>query len=126
MITIIKEFRFEAAHKLPKYKGPCANLHGHSYRLLVGVSGNINPETGMVLDFKILKEMIEPIVDLMDHSYLNGIDKDDFPCSNPTAERMVEWIVGNLLASDLENKLNVDLEFIRLYETATSYAEWRA
>jgi len=126
MITVVKEFKFEAAHHLPGYDGLCANLHGHSYRLLAGVSGEINPNTGMVLDFKTLKKVVQPIIDLLDHSYLNKVDKDNFPCEMPTAENMVIWIVETLLNSVLEDELNVDLELIRLYETDTSYAEWRA
>ena len=135
MITVVKEFSFEAAHYLPGYKGACANLHGHSYRLLVGVFGEINPETGMIIDFKTLKKMVQPIVDLLDLSYLNKVSTYGFPYFMPTAENMIEWIRDRLVNyyvfdehGPLESEFTRlrNLSFIRLYETANSYAEWRA
>jgi len=118
-ITVVKEFTFDAAHYLPGYDGACANLHGHTYRLQVGVKYSIDPQTGMVMDFGILKSVIQPIIDRLDHACLNDIGDNGFPCTLPTAENMVLWMAEQLL-----QVISV-LEFIRLYETPTSYAEWR-
>ncbi len=118
-IQIVKEIQFEAAHKLPKHKGKCYNLHGHTYKLQIGIKSKINPETGMVCDFSNLKKEInDKIISLLDHSYLNDITQHNFPCETPTAENMVLWI---------QSVLNNDkISFIRLYETPTSYAEWHS
>ena len=119
MISITKKFEFEAAHMLPNHKGKCKNLHGHRYELEVTVRGPINSE-GMVMDFSDLKEMVnELVIDRFDHSCLN--DKITFI---PTAENLVEYIRASL-ARQIE-RAGRKLEKIRLYETADSYAEWRA
>ena len=132
-ITVIKEFTFDAAHKLPSHPGKCKNLHGHTYRLQVGAKGPIDPETGMVVDFATVKEIVEStIVNALDHGYLNEMDRDedyfnDFPKWNPTAELMVAWMVlalTNFFNEQWEGI--VKLALVRLYETPTSYAEWRA
>lgn len=123
MITAVKEFVFDSAHFLPYHEGNCRNLHGHTYRLQVGVRGPVNPKTGMVVDFALIKWVVKhSIIDEMDHGYLNEIDFKNFPKENPTAENMVKWIRDVLLE---ELKVPAELCFIRLYETPTSYAEWR-
>lgn len=116
-VTVVKEFVFEAAHFLPGHPGLCKNLHGHSYKLQVGVCGPINDETGMVVDFKDLKILVEKtIIGKMDHAFLNEFEEDDFPCGQPTAERMLEWMLPQL-------SKYFPVKFLRLWETATSYAE---
>jgi 6-pyruvoyltetrahydropterin/6-carboxytetrahydropterin synthase len=138
-ITVVKEFSFAASHFLPNHPGKCQNLHGHTYKLQVGVRGKVDPETGMVVDFGDLKEMVEgKIIEKLDHRHLNavGCRKDDcdedlqsFPRELPTAEMMVEWIIdvlGEYLMTEWEDL--VKLCFVRLYEsplTPVAYAEWR-
>lgn len=121
MITLTKEYGFEACHNLPHYIGACHNLHGHSYVIQVTVTGNVitdksNSKCGMIIDFKDLKVIVkETVVDKYDHSYLN----DYF--ENPTAEIMVEKI-----AKDIMERLpvNVSLVSVKLWETKGSYAEY--
>lgn len=111
-MKIIKTFLFDAAHNLPGYKGKCKELHGHTYKLEVGVEGKINKKTGMVFDFAELSKIVkEEVVEVYDHKYLN-----DF-FSNPTAEIMVEVIFKSL------KKLIPGICLVRLWETPTSYAE---
>lgn len=123
MITVTKIFMFEASHNLPHYVGACHNLHGHSYKLEVTVCGAIetdttNPKCGMIIDFKDLKEIVKKVaVDKYDHSYLN-----DF-FENPTAEIMVQQIASDIIASLPRGK---HLVSCKLWETTTSYAEYRA
>ncbi len=70
-IEIFKEFRFEASHILPRHPGKCSRLHGHSWRLKISVLGYINPETGFVLDYAILKDLVKThILDVVDHQHL--------------------------------------------------------
>ena len=119
MITVTKHFSFEACHHLPHYVGACHKLHGHSYKLSVTVTGEIEQEgekAGMIIDFKDLKKIVKKeVVDVLDHSYLNDI----FP--NPTAENMV-YSIGEALRLKFDKKYK--LVSVKLWETADSYAEY--
>ena len=118
-ISVTKGFSFEASHYIPNYDGACSNLHGHSYKLQVTVSTDtVNSVTGMVLDFNILKSIVNNrVVDRYDHSHLN----DYF--NNPTAEYMAQQIFLDL---DKEfSEIGVTLDSIKLWETENSFAECR-
>ncbi len=120
-IEVVKEFTFDSAHCLPAHPGKCKNVHGHTYKLQVGFKGPINPETGMVIDFGNVKEIVKDlIIDKLDHAMLNEVNWSGFPKETPTAENMVEWIVGVLSGA-----IEVPVNSVRLYETPTSYAEWK-
>ena len=86
-IRVTKEFHFEAAHFLPGYDGLCANLHGHSYRLLVTLRGEIlkdatSPKNGMVIDFSVLKGIVERnILQVLDHSLIVRKHTYDLPAT---------------------------------------------
>jgi 6-pyruvoyl tetrahydropterin synthase/QueD family protein len=139
MIRITKEFKFEMAHALHGYDGLCKNIHGHSYKLLVTVKGEIknnpgNAKDGMVLDFDILKSIVKPeIIKKYDHSLvLNGnsshaeidlsaFEKVFFLPYQPTSENLVADF-----ALKIKSKLpeGIELYKVILSETATSFAEW--
>lgn len=117
-VSVTKSFGFEAAHFLPNYNGACSRLHGHSYKMQVTVSGSVDETTGMIVDFNVVKNIVkEKIVDKYDHRFLN-----DF-FSNPTAENMVVSFFKELTVAF--NKIGLDLESIKLWETASSFAECR-
>jgi len=81
------EFHFAAAHRLPRYEGPCFRMHGHNYRLVVVVEGDVDPATGMVADFGALKGAVqEHVLARCDHRTLNDL------LDNPTAENIARWI----------------------------------
>ncbi|AKU90985.1 6-carboxytetrahydropterin synthase QueD [Vulgatibacter incomptus] len=85
------EFLFSAAHRLPFHKGVCFRMHGHNYKLLVTVEREVDPATGMVMDFEDLRLQVwEHALDRCDHHTLN-----DF-LENPTAENIVVWMWGEL------------------------------
>ena len=119
--TITKEFEFAAAHNLPNHEGLCKNLHGHNYKLQVTISGDIQKiglASGMIMDFGDLKKIVKKhILDILDHSNLN------ITFDNPTAEVMVKWI-GIKLISVLP--VWVKIYEIKLWETSTSFATWKA
>ena len=142
-IRVTKEYNFEMAHALWNYDGLCKNLHGHSYRLFVTVIGEPSlveddPKQGMVIDFSVLKKIInENIVDKMDHTVVvsknaplekidtftqmfNRLEVVDY---QPTCENLVLDFV-NRIKPQLPD--SVELFAIKLYETATSFAEWYA
>jgi len=91
---LVKEFRFEAAHHLPKAPPghKCRRLHGHSYRVALHVRGTVDPETGWVLDYADISAAFAPLRELLDHNYLN-----DLPgLENPTSELLAAWLWDRL------------------------------
>ncbi len=68
-MKIAKEFNWEMGHRLPDHFGKCKNIHGHSYKMLVEIDGDVM-ENGMVMDYYHLKDAIEPLVEKMDHAFL--------------------------------------------------------
>lgn len=140
-VRITKEFNFEMAHLLDNYDGLCRNVHGHSYRLFVTVIGEpeqdmASPKYGMVMDFSVLKGIVRrEIVDRLDHALLvrkgtpqaqqlQGLSERILEVDyQPTCENMVGRF-AQLIAPYLPS--NVSLHSIKLYETATSFAEWYA
>lgn len=90
-MELFKEFTFEAAHRLPHVAPDhkCARLHGHSYRVTIRITGEVDSETGMVIDFADIKAAFKPIRDdYLDHYYLNEIEG----LENPTSENLARWI----------------------------------
>lgn len=112
-ISIGKLFSFAAAHFLPNYEGPCANLHGHEWRLEIVIEKRIDKDTNMVMDFGDLKQIVNKhIVNQLDHSYVNDV------VPHPTAENMLIWIWEILVFVGLLK----GLKEISLWETPTSRA----
>ena len=89
-MEIWKEFTFEAAHKLPRLPDDhkCKRLHGHSFRVRISVEGDPDSELGWVTDFANIKEAFAPILQQLDHHYLNEIEG----LENPTSELLAKWI----------------------------------
>jgi 6-pyruvoyltetrahydropterin/6-carboxytetrahydropterin synthase len=125
-VLVSKEFTFDAAHHLHDYDGKCKNLHGHTYKVVFGISG-ITDERGILLDFAEIKEIWKSQIEIyLDHRYLN----ETLPPMNTTAENIVVWIYEKMhvaLTKDDRHKpqSGIRLEFVRLFETPTSYAEAR-
>lgn len=91
---IYKEFMFEAAHHLPHVPEghKCGRLHGHSFLVRLYVEGEIDANTGWIVDFADIKAAFKPIYDRLDHYYLNEISG----LENPTSEVLAKWIWGQL------------------------------
>ena len=142
-IRVTKEFKFEAAHALLGYDGLCKNIHGHSYKLFVTVIGEPiqdknDTKLGMVFDFGDLKYIVNTaIVKKFDHSVILNkeadtshfeqlnemFDRKHYLDYQPTCENMVidfAQTIKKLLPE------NIKLHSVKLYETATSSAEWVA
>ncbi|MDF1547919.1 MAG: 6-carboxytetrahydropterin synthase [Bacteroidales bacterium] len=142
-VRVTKEFNFEMAHALLDYDGLCKNIHGHSYKLFVTVIGSPiedekNTKEGMVMDFGDLKRIVKPlVVDIFDHSVVLNkkaptesfiqvrpmFERIHLLDYQPTCENMVIDFAGRIKPLLPEN---VELFRIKLYETATSFAEWYA
>lgn len=85
---------FSSAHNLRNYNGNCENLHGHNWKVEAILQGEFLDETGMLVDFKILKKSLKDILDRLDHKYLNDIGH--FKTVNPTSENMAKYIFDEL------------------------------
>lgn len=132
MITISRKAHFNAAHRLYRKDwsfdkndevfGKCnnPNFHGHNYELIVSVTGDIDLETGYVIDMKVLKDIIkEEVEDAFDHKNLN-VEVPEFKDLNPTAENIVV-VIYNKIKPRL--KPSFDLEIV-LYETPRNFVKY--
>ena len=125
-VLVSKEFTFDAAHHLHFYEGKCKNLHGHTYKVIFGISGFVD-DRGIMIDFGDIKKIWKSEIELfLDHRYLN----ETLPPMNTTAENIVVWIYEKMqdaLQKEEGKQLysGAKVEFVRLYETPTSYAEAR-
>ena len=143
-IRITKQFSFETGHALYGYDGKCKNVHGHSYKLSVTVTGQPitdrnNVKFGMVIDFSDLKKIVkEEIVDVFDHATVFNQTTPHLELAlelrnrghevilvdyQPTSENMVMDF-----AKKISNRLpaSIALFALKLQETETSFAEWFA
>ncbi|MGB6153197.1 MAG: 6-carboxytetrahydropterin synthase [Pricia sp.] len=128
-VKVSRKAHFNAAHRLYRKDwsdekndavfGKCnnPNFHGHNYELIVSVAGEIDPETGFVMDMKVLKDLIKSEVeDSLDHKNLN-LQVPEFETVNPTAENIAVFIWKRLRSHIDSNK---DLE-VKLYETPRNF-----
>src|ERR1700737_868838 len=86
---LTKDFTFEGAQNLPNAPSghKCRKMHGHSFKIEVSVEGEVNPRTGWVYDHAEISAAMKPLLQMLDHSYLNDIDG----LVNPTIENMAAW-----------------------------------
>lgn len=132
-ITAYRKAHFNAAHRLyrPDWNdqknleifGKCSNpnYHGHNYELEVGVTGEVDPETGFLIDLKLLKEIIrEHVEDALDHKNLNKEVKE-FETLNPTVEN-IAFVIYQKIKKHIDSRY--DLE-IKLYETPRNFVVYR-
>jgi len=125
-MELMKEFQFEASHILPKHPGKCSRLHGHSWVLRVYIKGEINPETGFVMDYGDIKSVVQPLVDMLDHHHLGTWHSILLPYNStwgltaeiyPSSENLLMWI-----ASMITKPTILPWSRLELNETCTSAA----
>ena len=114
---IYKDFHFESAHRLPNVPAghKCGRLHGHSFHVRLYVSGQVDPHSGWVVDFADIKTAFAPILDELDHYYLNDVPG----LENPTSEHLARWIWRRLLPA------LPSLSGVEVRETCTSGCIYR-
>lgn len=133
-MKISKDFRWEMGHRLQCHKGKCYNLHGHSYKLQVEFEGNIDANTGMVMDYFDVKDVVAPIVNKLDHTVVVW-DKDTelidmlkklntahviLPFET-TAENLVGYFLSEISKADITS--GISKIKVRVCETENTYAE---
>ena len=132
-MKIAKEFHWEMGHRLPEHFGKCKNIHGHSYRMIVELEGEVN-EGGMIMDYYDLKKTVNPIIDQLDHAFM-VYEKDkeivrflesvnskrivvDF---QSTVENICRYIITEIKKQNLPP--NVKKVKVRIFESIDDYAE---
>ena len=131
-VTVNRKAHFNAAHRLfredwedsrnEQVFGKCSNpnYHGHNYELIVSVTGEIDPETGFVMDLKLLKDLIWQEVEVpFDHKNLN-LEVEEFKTLNPTAEN-IAVVIYNRLKKNLDPELQLE---VTLYETPRNFVSY--
>ena len=123
MYEITVEAGFSSGHYLRNYQGKCENPHGHNYRVLVTLAGQELDETGLLLDFKLLKQVLGPTVEYLDHQMIN--DLEPFTTLNPSAENLARYFFDNTANQmDEMTRGRVRVKDCTIYETSTSYARY--
>ena len=132
-MRIAKEFRWEMGHRLPEHFGKCKNIHGHSYRMIVELEGEVD-KSGMVMDYYDLKKIVEPVVEKLDHTFM--VYKEDKEIISflekmksrmvvvgfqSTVENICKYFLDEIKKSNFPQ--NVENISVRIYETLDDYAE---
>jgi 6-pyruvoyltetrahydropterin/6-carboxytetrahydropterin synthase len=134
-LRIAKEFHWEMGHRLPEHFGLCKNIHGHSYKMILTVEGEMNQQQ-MVIDYYDLEKIISPIIQELDHAFM--VNKDDklvleflnqinskkvVVDFDATVENICLFILNKIKTASLPK--NIKAIAVRIYETQFDYAEER-
>ena len=118
MFVLTIEDYFSSAHQLRGYKGKCENIHGHNWRVILSVQGEVLNEIGLLIDFNDLKGILKEITGYLDHKNLNDIEP--FTTVNPSSENIAEFIAVKVQEEiyKIDDRLNV--ESVTIWESHTS------
>ena len=132
-MKIAKEFRWEMGHRLPDHFGKCKNIHGHSYKMLVEFSGELD-KSGMIIDYYDVEKIINPVIEKLDHAFM--VNKNDKVVLDflekmdskrvvvdfeSTAENICKYLLNEVSKTSLPE--NVKEIKVRVQETTEDYAE---
>jgi 6-pyruvoyltetrahydropterin/6-carboxytetrahydropterin synthase len=123
MYEVTVEAGFSSGHYLRNYHGKCENPHGHNYRVLVTLAGAELDPSGLLLDFKLLKNLLKPVVDYLDHRMIN--DLEPFTVLNPSAENLARYFFDET-SRQLHDITagRVRIKDCTVFETDTSFARY--
>ncbi len=119
MFEVFVEHTFAAGHALRNYKGKCENVHGHNYRVQVGVEGPRLDANGLLYDFAELKKRVRATSEYLDHQFIN--DLKPFDELNPSAENIAKYFYDEIQRELSDSRV----AFVRVWETDTSCAVYR-
>jgi 6-pyruvoyltetrahydropterin/6-carboxytetrahydropterin synthase len=123
MFEVTVEAGFSSGHYLRNYKGKCENPHGHNYKVCVTLAGAELDSTGLLLDFKLLKNLLRPVVERIDHQMLN--DLEPFTVLNPSAENLAKYFydqTSEQLSALTQGRVRV--KQVTIWETDTCTATY--
>ena len=106
-MIVYKKFNIESARSLPNLPKthPCHKIHGHSFKIIISVEGEIDEQSGFVMDFQIIENAFQPIKTMLDHTYLNDVKG----LSTPSSENICIWI-WDKLESSLPNIYKIEIK----------------
>ena len=122
MYEVTVESGFSSGHYLRNYRGKCENPHGHNYKVRLTLLGRELDATGLLLDFKLLKQVMRPVIDRIDHQMLN--DLEPFTELNPSAENLAKYFYDRVSVG-IKNDVPVRISEVCVWETDTSSAVYR-
>jgi len=123
MYEVTVQDTFSSGHYLRDYYGKCENPHGHNYRVLVTLVGEQLEPNGLLLDFKLLKRLLQPTIKYLDHNMIN--DLEPFTSVNPSAENIAKYFFDCTASHLLEmTGGRVRVKDCTIWETDTSYARY--
>lgn len=120
MFELMIKSSISAAHRLEEYGGKCEDLHGHNWRIDVFVRTEELDDLGLAIDFRIIKEKTNEVLEELDHKYLNELSC--FDGSNPSSERIAKYIYRRL--SELLNDERVWVSKVTAWESDTACASY--
>lgn len=119
MFEVCVEHSFAAGHALRNYRGKCERVHGHNYRVQVGIQGPELDDNGLLCDFTELKNRLRTTSKYLDHQFLN--DLKPFDQINPSAENIAKFIYD-----EIQKDMNtISVAYVRVWETDTACAVYR-
>jgi len=123
MYEVTVQDTFSSGHYLRDYYGKCENPHGHNYRVLITLVGENLEPNGLLLDFKLLKQVLQPTIHYLDHYMIN--DLEPFTTVNPSAENIAKYFFDRTAAQLLEmTSGRVRVKDCTIWETDTSFARY--
>ena len=123
MYELTVEREFSSGHYLRNYRGRCENPHGHNYKVRITLAGTVLDEAGLLLDFKLIKQVMRPVIDRIDHQMLNDIEP--WITVNPSAENLARYFfeqTNDQLAGMTKGRVRV--KDCTIWETDTSSATY--
>jgi 6-pyruvoyltetrahydropterin/6-carboxytetrahydropterin synthase len=123
MYEVTVEAGFSSGHYLRNYQGKCENPHGHNYKVRVTLAGGALDDSGLLLDFKLLKQVLHPVISRIDHQMLNDIEP--FTTLNPSAENIAKFFYDQ--TKDQLNRMTqgrVRVKDCTIWETDTTTATY--
>ena len=119
MYTLTVEGNFSSAHQLRGYRGKCENLHGHNWKVVLCVRGEELDDTGLLVDFTVLKSMLKEILDELDHTNINDIPY--FTRQNPSSENIARYIAEKFRSAlDERGYTEISMDSVTVWESETS------
>jgi len=123
MYEVTVQDTFSSGHYLRDYYGKCENPHGHNYRVLMTLIGEQLEPNGLLLDFKLLKRLLQPTIQYLDHNMIN--DLEPFTTLNPSAENLARYFFDRVSGQLLEmTGGRVRVKDCTIWETDTSFARY--
>ncbi len=123
MFEVSVEQTFAAGHALRNYKGKCENVHGHNFKVQVVIEGERLDQTGLLVDFIDVKELMRSVIARLDHQFLNEVPP--FDVRNPSAENIAEYFHEQMSSGLADTPVPIRIREVKVWETDIQSATFR-